>query len=98
MTLRDFLPWVTTSGAGLLAYWLIENIVFFASQSSLAKRLWAYALSGGFAVIAWLFMIAMLYVEAPGDWRAWVEGVFAVATGAFALSQIVHGLQVLGKK
>ncbi len=91
MELSAFLPWLTTVGAGLLAYWLINEIPQFSQQSPVAKRRLAYVLSAVIAILAYLAMVGMQYTPAPETWRAWIESLFLVGTGAFGLSQLVHG-------
>lgn len=92
MELKDFLTWATTAGAAWLTYHLINSVPALAGLGPRAKRRVAYALSGGIAVLAYLIMVEFGYVAAPaGDWHAWAETLFAVATSAFGLATIIHG-------
>jgi hypothetical protein len=98
MELADFLSWFVPVGSGLLAYYIEEHVTWFTKFSELQRRLWAYAMAGGFAMLGWLFSVAMRYAPAPGDdWRLWVAALFAVATESFALGQLVHGVTQLGR-
>jgi len=91
MELSAFLPWVTTVGAGLLAYWLLDEVPALTRLGPKAKRRLAYILSAAVAILAYLAMMGMHYVPVPADARAWIEVLFVVGTGAFGLSQIIHG-------
>lgn len=91
MELRDFLVWATTAGAAILAYKLIEEVRALSELGPRAKRRAAYALSGGIAVAAYVAAMQFGYVPTPANWRAWVEALFVVATGAFGLATIIHG-------
>ena len=95
MELKEFLPWATTTGAALLTYWLIENVKGLVELPPLAKRIAAYVLSAGFGILAYLAEVGMLYVPQPEGWRAWVETLFLVGTGAFGLATMIHGAKKL---
>lgn len=95
MELKDVLLYVTTVGAGLLAFWLIENVAWFATLSPRARRIAAYALAAAIGIAAWLVGIAMLYTPTPLGWRAWVEGAVAVGMVASGLGQLLHGQKYL---
>ena len=90
--LKDFLVWVLTPGAGVLAYWLMENVPFLVNLEARLKRFAAFGLSAAFGILAFLVMVGMGYEAVPVDWRAWVEALFSVAAVAGGLSQILHGL------
>ena len=91
MELKQFLPWLSTVGAAILAYWLVGEISRTDVLSPKAKRRVAYGIAAVVAVGAYLLMVAMQYVPAPAGWRAWVEALFLVASGSFGLSQLIHG-------
>lgn len=91
MELGEFLPWVTTAGAGVAAYWLMEEIEALAELAPQMKRRVACVISAALAMGAYLAMIGMGYAVMPAGARGWIEALFAVATGAFGLSQMVHG-------
>jgi hypothetical protein len=95
MELRDFVLWFSTAGAGLAAWWLINNVMILSNLSPLGKRLAAYGIAAGLALAAWGIGIAMAYTPAPVGWRVWIEEGFSVGTSAFALSQLLHGLTAL---
>jgi hypothetical protein len=90
MPLKEFLVWLTTIGAAILTYELIEHVPKLAALEARTKRIVAYAMSAGFAILAWLAQVGMLYVPAPVGPRAWVEAIFAVGTVAFGLSTLIH--------
>jgi len=95
--LKDFLVWVLTPGAGVLAYWLMENVQFLVDLEARLKRFVAFGLSAVLGILAFLAMVGMGYQAVPVDWRAWVEALFGVAAVAGGLSQILHGLLKLRK-
>jgi len=97
MELKEFLVWFTTAGAAIAAFYLVEKIARLAELPAEPKRIAAFALAGGLAVAAWLAQVGLAYIPAPVGWVAWVEQVFAVATAAFGLSQLIHGRAVLSK-
>jgi hypothetical protein len=90
MELRQLLVWFTTIGAAIITYELMDGIPALAVLEARAKRIVAYAMSAGFAILAWLAQVGMLYVPAPVSARAWAEAVFAVGTAAFGLATLIH--------
>ncbi len=95
MDLRQLLLWLTTPAAGVVAYWLIDNVTFFQFLSSVAKRNAAYILTAIIAVGAYLLQVAFQYTAVPLDWRAWVEAIVSVALVAFGVSQLIHEVRDL---
>lgn len=91
MELRDILLVLMAAGSGGLVYWLMETVGFLRALPAEWKRYVSLALSGLIPVLAWLVGVAMLYWDAPGDWRAWIEAIFAVAAGGIITSQTMHG-------
>ena len=91
MELKAFLPWLSTVGAALIAYWLIGEVPRLVRLGPKAKRRLAYTLSAIVAILAYLAQMGMHYVPVPVSARAWIEVLFAVGTGAFGLSQLIHG-------
>ena len=57
VNLLDFLSWVLTPGAGVLAYWLMENVPFLANLEPTVKRFVAFGLSAVFGILAFLAMV-----------------------------------------
>ena len=85
------LYWVRTFGTW--RFWTWELYSFLPSPR--LKRVWACALSAGLAITGYLLQLQMGYAPIPATWVAWVESLFAVGTGAFGLSQIIHGAKNL---
>lgn len=97
-TLAKFVVWLVSSGgAGTAAFWLMENVKWLTARPAIEKRWWAFGLSGGLAIGAWGIGIAMRYFPLPIDWRAWIEGLFAVAAPAIVASQGLHAMLKLKK-
>lgn len=94
MTLRDALVWLTTVGAGVVTFWLLDNVRWLRKLSEEVKRYVAFGLSALIADLAWLGLLAMQYALAPGPWpsawRSWLEALFAAAAGAIITSQVLH--------
>jgi hypothetical protein len=89
-TLKQFLGWLTTVGAGLASWWIMARIIWPAGWSDELKRYIALAMSGVIALAAYGAQIAMQYVVAPTDWRAWVEAAAAILAVAFTTSQLAQ--------
>ena len=93
--LSEILVWVTTAGAGVLAYWLMEEIDWLAQLAPQPKRFVSFALTGAIALAAWGVQIVMAYAQAPVGWRGWIEAAIAIAAAAIAVAQGVHGVRDL---
>jgi len=65
---------------------------------SLQKRLASIAASMILACAAYLLLVGFGYESNPGDGLAWFQQIFEVATKAFGLSQLIHGVLDLNKK
>jgi len=98
VTFLDFLSWVLTPGAGVLAFFLLEKVKQLAAiVDPTVKRCVAFALSAGIAIAAYLLMVAMQYRPAPVDIRAWVEALFAVGAVAGGIATLIHGFTLKPK-
>lgn len=89
-TLRQLLSWIITPGAGIIAWWLIDQFGWGASWVEERRRWLALGISGALALAAWWGQIAMLYQPMPTDWRAGVERGVAILFIAFGVSQLTH--------
>lgn len=98
ISLQDVLQWVISGGAGVIAYWLMENISYLKNLAPEAKRYVALAIAIALAVLGYFAQVAMGYQVAPQDARGWIEALFAVAGVAGGLSQIVHARLQLSKR
>jgi uncharacterized membrane protein HdeD (DUF308 family) len=96
MQLKDVLLWLTTAGAGYIAYWAVGQ--YGAQWSATAKRWAAYGVAAVIALAAYLVQIPLGYVVAPVGATAWIETLFGVAFAASGVSQIIHGLTDLPDK
>jgi len=95
MELKSFLVWLTTPAAGVLAYLIIDNGGRLDALPPQWKRALAYILTAAIALSAWGVQIIFNYVPAPATWSQWIEVAFAIAMGAFGVSQFVHGARDL---
>ena len=88
--MRDLILVLMTAGSGGVVFWLIDTIPFLMQLPADLKRYVSLFLSCLVPVLAWLVGILMAYWTAPDTWRAWVEAVFAVASGGIITSQTLH--------
>ena len=92
MSIQQVLVWVIESGgAGVLAYWLMENVAALRDMVSVWKRRVSLALAAGIAMAAFAASVGLSYQAAPVGWQAWFEALAAVAGVAVGLSQFIHG-------
>ena len=106
--LSAFLMWVTTVGAGLFAYWLTNRVDWdrlaeanpglSPGDLAIMKRVFAWLVAGGVAILAWLVQVAMLYTPPPGDWRETIEVLFGVVAVAAFAAQTMHTVRDLPQK
>ena len=89
-TLKQLLAWLTAPGAGIVAWWLIDQFKIGLGWTDEHRRWLALAVSGVLALGAWWAQIAMLYQPMPADWRAGVEQGVAILFTAFGVSQLAH--------
>lgn len=96
MELNDFLTWILSSGgAGVVSYWLMERLSFLIQLPSRSKRNVSLALAGGLAVLGYLAAVGMGYQVEPVATKGWIEALFSVIGIAIGLSQIIHGARKL---
>jgi hypothetical protein len=94
--LKSFLVWlISPVGAGVLAYLLIDNVPRLCALEAKLKRWVAAGISAGIAILGFLATVGLGYQAAPVGGVPWLEAVFAVATGAFSLATIIHGVRDL---
>jgi hypothetical protein len=98
VTLRDLLVVMTTTGAAVVAYWIMGHVPRLSALPPEYKRWCAFALTSLFAVGAWALQIVFLYASQPEGWRAWVEGAVAVAGAAIVQGQLIHGARDLRRR
>ena len=90
MELLAFLTWVVKFGAGLFAYFIVDNVPALVRLQAIPKRIAACGIAAGIAILGWLAQIAMLYEPAPVGARPWIEMIFLIATSAFGLATLIH--------
>lgn len=93
--LSDLLMWATTAGAGVLAYFLMDEIAALIVLGPKLKRFVSFAMTGIIALAAWGLQILMAYAEAPVGWRSWIEAIVSIVAAAIVVAQGVHGLRDL---
>jgi len=92
MSLQQGLMWIIESGgAGVITYWLIENIAELRDMVSVWKRRVSLVLAAAIAMAAFAAAVGLGYQTMPLGWQAWLEALAAVAGGAIGLSQLIHG-------
>jgi len=90
--LYQMLQWfVAGGGAGVVSYWLMERVPQLANLAAEYKRYASVALSAVLAMVAYSLAVALNYQASPGDLQGWLEALFAAASVAVGLSQVIHG-------
>jgi len=108
MTLEEALSKILGSGVmGVAAFYLVNTLVIPLRERLrpfMEKHAWllgievfivrgvAWVLSGLLAFIPYWFSTVMGYVEAPGDWRGWLEGAFPFVVIAITTGQATHAI------
>ena len=92
---RILLWFVTGGGAGTVSYWLMEHVAWLTYLKAEYKRYVSVALSAFLAMAAYAVAVGLSYQESPGNVQAWLEALFAAASVAVVLSQVVHGRRKL---
>jgi TctA family transporter len=112
VTFREGLAWLAGTGAGVLAFWLLDRLERSTSERPVwrAVRTWLVGLEAGdkrlvaFALVAliawgaWGLGLLMAYELRPGNPRALVEQLFSAAAAAIVASQLAHGQVALRRK
>lgn len=91
MELTMFLELLTTTLAGVIAWWLIDHIKWFATLQPDTKRYVAYGFAGVLALVGWFGLLALGERPVPVDTAAWIKQIFYVATTSFGLSTMLNG-------
>jgi len=90
------LQWfVAGGGAGIVSYWLMEKVPQLKGLAAEYKRYASVALSAVLAMAAYALAVGLNYQTSPGDLQGWLEALFAAASVAVGLSQIIHGRRKL---
>jgi uncharacterized BrkB/YihY/UPF0761 family membrane protein len=91
LTLKGLLSWlVAAGGAGIFTSWLLDKWVWYQKwDDDFWKMVVAIILPGPIALLAYMGMIAMLYVRPPTDARQWIETIYAVMAAAI-VGQLAH--------
>jgi len=100
MGLEQALAWLSTIGAGIIVYFLLENIAALVSLPPVWKRVIAIFGTAAIAVIAFLLEVRWEFVALPLGEKAWVEALFAIMYGALSAiwNQLLHGFAKLSKE
>ena len=94
--LYKILLWfVTGGGSGAISYWLMEHVPWLTYLKAEYKRYVSVALSAFLAMAAYAAAVGLNYQASPGDMQGWLEALFAAASVAMGLSQIIHGRRKL---
>ena len=91
LTLKGLLAFLVAGpGAGIVASWLLDKWRAYQEwHNDFWKMVIALIVPGPIAFLAYLGMIAMLYIEPPGDVRAWIETGYAIMAAAI-VGQLAH--------
>lgn len=88
--LQQFLYWIIGPGAGIAAFFAMENWIP-ADLSREAKRYISLSLAAVFSMGAFALSVVLGYLPNPATVQGWVESLFAIAFVAIGLSQVIHG-------
>lgn len=93
--LSEFLAWLVLSGgAGVVVYALWEQLEkWFKKLAELPADIEGYitlALTGVFAVLAYLAQCALGYVDMPVSTVGWIEAIFATFGLAVGITKVLH--------
>ena len=98
LNLFNILSWVLESGAGVLAWYVVDRWAWAQKLEYEPKRWVAIGVSAAFALGAWGVMLLFFYQVTPAGWRAWVEGAVEVLAKTlpfvFTVSQVAHARAV----
>ena len=98
MELQEVLVWLLQGGgAGVVTYWLMENLPFLVNLTSENKRYASLVLTAALSIGAFLIAVALRYEAQPETLKAWLEAVFRVVAMALNLSLVIHGYKQLKK-
>ena len=94
--LQETLIWIAFSGgSGVLAFYLWEQLERWSEKikaiPSDLETWFTLALTGVFASVAYLAMVAMEYVALPANPGSWIEAVFAVFGAAIGVTTVLCG-------
>jgi len=101
ITLKDLVTAVAFGGlAPLVAYQLVERLKeVFPSYTVFGMRTFAVVIACVIALVGWFGGISFGYFAPPsGDWRAWIEAMFAVVMPVITVSQLGHAARKRGLK
>ena len=97
--MQEVLGWIISSGgAGVLAYWLMEHIPFLVALSAEWKRYASFVLSGAIACLAFVALVFSGFEPQPATWQAWVDALLSVIAGAVIVAQGAHARLKLSKR
>jgi drug/metabolite transporter superfamily protein YnfA len=91
MELVAFLELLSTWLAGVVAWWLIDHIAWFAGLQPDTKRYAAYGFSFVIACLAWLALVAVGARSVPVSVVEWINQLFMVGTSSFGLATLLNG-------
>lgn len=94
LTLKGLLVFLVAGpGAGIVTSYILSKWKQYQEwDDDFWKFVIAVVAPGPLAFLAYLAMMAMLYVEPPGDVRGWIETGYAVMAAAIA-GQFAHKLR-----
>jgi hypothetical protein len=58
MELKTLLLWLCSTGAGVVAFWVMERLAWFSVLAPESKRIWSIVLTALVAILAWSCQMA----------------------------------------
>lgn len=101
--LSEFLAWLVLSGgAGIAVYALWEQLEkWIPKLGTLPADIESYitlALTGVFAVLAYLAQCGLGYVAVPVNTVGWIEAIFAVFGLAVGITKVLHNFKLHNRR
>jgi hypothetical protein len=98
LTLPNVLTFLAEGGAALLVLWMLDQEwAWVEVLPPEYKRYCAYALTFAFALVFFVFKMALLQEPMPVGWREWAMMAWAVGAPASLTNQLLHARFSLGK-
>lgn len=99
-TVENLLSWIIAGGCGFLTFFAIEKLAgaWFHERTPEVKQYLASGLSGGFAVLAFVGLVALGVENIPGDTLAWFDILLPVFFVGAGFANLSHAKFVLSGK
>lgn len=99
-TVENLFSWIVLGGCGFLTFFAIEKLAgaWFHERTPEVKQYLASGLSGGFAVLAFVGLVALGVEDTPGDTLTWFDILLPVFFVGAGFANLSHAKFVLSGK